>query len=314
MLTAATASNELMAAMEQRTQAWAAQLGIDEGLARELSLTYLPVAQELLRRRQRVAGRPLIVGINGAQGSGKSTMFALLLRIFEQLFEVRCAGLSIDDLYLTRAERLALSENVHPLLATRGVPGTHDVALAHRLLDALLSEGPGHVPVPAFDKAVDDRYPEVDWPHFEIPCELVILEGWCVGARPEAETELSTPCNNLEAEEDADGRCRRYVNACLRDEYQALFERLDVLIMLRVPSFDCVQRFRTEQEHALLHRLRLANPHAKVMSDDEVGRFVAHFERLTRWMLREMPARADVLVTVEEDHSLAGVEIRPMRA
>lgn len=313
MVKEADVSTGPMAAIERRTQAWAAQLGVSEALTRELSVAYLPVAQELIRRRQLKTAGPLMIGINGAQGSGKSTMFALLLRMFEQVFEVRCAGLSIDDLYLTRAERSALAETVHPLLATRGVPGTHDVALAHRVLDALSAAGPGHVTVPSFDKAADDRHPEVDWPHFEIPCELVILEGWCVGARPELETELLSPCNALEAEHDGDGRYRRYVNDRLSDEYQALFARLDVLIMLRVPSFECVRRFRTEQEHGLLRRLRNANPHATVMSDEEVAHFVAYFERLTRWMLREMPARADVLVTVEEDHSLAGVEIRPKR-
>lgn len=308
---AAAVTSVLAGELERRAEGWAAELGMDTELVRELSAIYLPVAMDLLRRRESIGDGPLMVGINGAQGSGKSTMLALLLRMFEQVLNVRCAGLSIDDLYLTREERQTLGARVHPLLATRGVPGTHDVALAHRVLDALSSPRTGKVAVPAFDKAVDDRQLEVNWPQFDVPCELVILEGWCVGARAEPDTALSTPCNVLEADQDPGLRYRRYVNRCLAEQYQSLFDRLDVLIMLKVPSFECVQRFRTEQEHALLRRLLQVNPQATVMSDEQVARFVEHFERLTRWMLHEMPTRADVLVTVEDDHRISSVEIRP---
>lgn len=304
---------DLTHALSQRTTAWAAELGVSAELAAELSAAYLPVALDLLARRVAKGNNPgpLFVGINGAQGSGKSTMFALLMRMFEQVLEVRCSGLSLDDLYLTRAERQNLADQVHPLLATRGVPGTHDVELAHRTLDALSQDTSGEVAVPSFDKAIDDRRPQEDWPRFHVPCDVVILEGWCVGARPQAEAELQEPINPLERERDPQGRYRGYVNHCLAGSYQALFNRLDVLIMLKVPSFECVRSFRIEQEHALLRRLRRSDPEAQVMSDEQVGAFVAYFERLTRAMLQEMPARADVLVTVEADHKVSNVDVRP---
>lgn len=307
---AAHTPSDLNVALTQHAARWADELRISEALVSELSRLYLPIAQDLLRRRAQKAAGPLFVGINGAQGSGKSTMFALLMRMFEDVFHVRCAGLSIDDLYLTKAERQHLGATVHPLLATRGVPGTHDLPLAQRTLTALGETGEGQVAVPSFDKSIDDRQPEEAWPRFSMPCDLVILEGWCVGARPQEPHELAAPVNALEQERDGAGTFRRYVNDCLAAGYQELFGRLDALIMLRVPSFECVRTFRIEQEHALLRRLQQTNPAATVMSDDEVTAFVAYFERLTRAMLQEIPARADALVTVEADHRVSKVEIR----
>lgn len=256
------------------------------------------VADRLARRRD--GDPPLVLGLCGAQGSGKSTIAARLAARFE-----RSAILSLDDLYLTRAGRLRLAREVHPLFATRGVPGTHDVALGLATI-AAVRRGEA-VALPRFDKAIDDRAPVAGWPCAPRDCALLIFEGWCVGARPQAPVDLAAPVNALEAREDADGVWRRYVNAALASDYAALFAPLDLLALLVPPDWPTVLRWRTEQE-AALRRTRGAG--AGVMDDTALVRFVSHYERLTRHIWREMPARADLCLHLAPDRSLRDREMQ----
>ena len=242
-------------------------------------------------------GRMLTVGLCGAQGSGKSTLAAALVELL-RADGLAAASLSIDDFYLTHAERRALAASVHPLLQTRGVPGTHDVPLAQATLRSLRSGGVTALPV--FDKQVDDRRAPADWPRVEGPLRVTLLEGWCVGARPQAMTALVQPLNALERDEDADGTWRGYVNACLAGDYQLLFGALDLLLLLQAPSFDVVYGWRLEQERKLRERVAAAGGDAKrVMDDAGVARFISHYERITRHILEEMPGRADVVVELD---------------
>jgi len=250
-----------------------------------------PLADDLARRAE--AKRPLIVGINGAQGSGKSTV----CRFLEALLAERglsAVTLSLDDLYLTKAERQDLARGVHPLFATRGVPGTHDVALGTALLHTLAAGEP--VALPCFDKAIDDRAAETR--AVEEPVDVVLFEGWCVGAAPQPEEALAEPVNRLEREEDADGTWRRAVHQRLATDYAALFARLDLLVMLRVASFEAVRANRLLQEQKLARRSPAG---AGVMDEDALDWFLMHYERLTRWMLEAMPARADILFPIGAD-------------
>lgn len=250
---------------------------------------YRPVAARIAALRARL-GRSVLVGLSGPQGGGKTTgAQALRRRLADE--GLRCAVLSIDDVYLTRAERQALAARAHPLLATRGPPGTHDLALAERTIDALLAGK--SLALPRFDKGADDRAPASAWPWFEGPADVVLLEGWCVGARPQPAQALAEPVNALERGEDADGRWRTFVNAALA-AYQPLFARIDLLIQLRPPSFDVVLGWRRQQEEALR-----AGGGAHAMSDAELARFVQHYERLTRWIIEDLPARADVVAQLD---------------
>ncbi|MCK7549556.1 hypothetical protein ACFQGA_14440 [Marinobacter koreensis] len=281
--------------------------------------TILPLAERIIALRQK-QGRPVVVGIHGAQGTGKSTLTLFLKEILHRQHQCASAGLSLDDLYLTRAERQTLARTVHPLLQTRGVPGTHDVELGLAILERLTTAGRDDVTaIPAFDKASDDRMPEADWPVFKGRADVVLFEGWCVGALPEEPEALSRPVNRLEEEEDRDGAWRGYVNDCLKGPYRTLFGRLDLLVMLQAPSMDCVREWRTLQEHKLAERHRRAPeggghsgdaPSMRIMTDDEVIRFIMHYQRVTEHCLREMPARADVLVPVSADHSLGAPQFR----
>ena len=241
--------------------------------------------------------RPRAIAISGAQGSGKTTLAALLT---DDLVArgVRAMTCSLDDFYYPRARRLELARDVHPLLITRGVPGTHDVELCERVLDDVRRVP---APIPRFDKALDDRIEPARWPVVG-PVEVAILEGWCLGARPQADAALTAPVNDLERVDDGDGRWRRYVNAQLEVRYRALFERFDRWIYLRVPDFAAVTRWRGEQELAL--------PVERRMDGARLARFVAHYERITRWMFDDAPARADVTVVLDDGHRIANVVTR----
>lgn len=247
---------------------------------------------------------PSVLAVNGGQGSGKSTLAALVAAQLERRRGLRAAVLSLDDLYLPRADRQRLARAVHPLFATRGVPGTHDPALGVRVLEAL-TDGTGTVAVPAFDKARDDRLPEAAWRRVEAPVDVVLFEGWCVGAGPEPEAALAAPVNVLEREEDPDGRWRRAVNAALAGPYRALFDRADALLVLRVPDFDAVRRWREAQERELRSRT------GGGMDPPAVQRFVDHYERLTRHMLATLPERAALCLDLAPDHGIARVRAAP---
>lgn len=242
--------------------------------------------------------RPFLLGISGLQGSGKSTLAHRLVHI-ARARGLSALTLSLDDVYLTRSERLRLASEVHPLLATRGVPGTHDVALLETTLDALANASPQRpVALPRFDKGRDDRAPEADWPRVTSAPQLIVLEGWCLGVSPEADADLIEPINALERDEDGDARWRHWVNARLAGEYAALWQRIDRLILLAAPSFDVVTRWRSEQEDAL----RRANAE-RAMDEATLQRFIAHYERLSRHALASLPTRADIVVGLDESRT-----------
>jgi D-glycerate 3-kinase len=271
------------------------------------AIEYVAPLAERIRTLHRDCGRPVIVGINGAQGSGKSTLALFLLHWLRREIGLATACLSIDDIYLTRAERETLARDLHPLFVTRGVPGTHDTGLGDRLLDALTATGPPRtVGLPAFDKGRDDRLPEAQWPRVEAPVDVVLFEGWCVGARPQDAAALADPVNALEAGEDTGAVWRCAVNEHLGNDYARLFDRLDMLVMLRIPSFDKVLEWRGLQERKLRERSRTSDG----LADAELHRFVRHYERLTRHMLATMPAYADVVIDVDAQHEMAGVTYR----
>jgi D-glycerate 3-kinase len=235
-----------------------------------------------------------LVGLCGSQGSGKSTLAAAVAAMLRARGRT-VAVVSLDDLYLSHDARQRLAAEVHPLLATRGPPGTHDVALGVAVLDGLAGRGP--VALPRFDKAADDPHPRADWPTLEAPVDVAIFEGWCVGARAQGPERLVQPVNALERDEDPDGHWRTFVDTALAGAYPPLFERLDRLVLLAAPGFEVVAGWRAEQEAKLSART------GGGLAPDEIARFVAHYERLTRWILEEMPARADLTIPLAADRT-----------
>lgn len=246
--------------------------------------------------------RPYILGLSGLQGSGKST----LARVMKQ--EALARGwptevLSLDDFYYARSDREALARDVHPLLRSRGVPGTHEIELMMSVL-AGLPHASNKLPVihPRFNKGRDTRFAPSRWPRITRPPKLVIVEGWALGIRPQALSALNKPVNALEREEDADGSWRRWVNNQLRG-YQPLWRKFDALIVLQAPNWDIVQRWRGQQEQDLLARNA-----PLAMDAPALKRFLQHFERLSRHALATLPALADTCVEYDDERHVTGLD------
>jgi|SRR5690606_22741872 len=232
-----------------------------------------------------------VYGISGLQGSGKSTLAAQVARLAVDR-GVRAAVLSLDDCYLDHDERARLARDVHPLLATRGPPGTHDMALAVQALDALRSGKP--TDLPRFDKLADSKRPRPDWPRVA-DAGLVLFEGWFLGTPAEPADALAEPVNALERDEDPDGRWRRWCNDALGRDYPALWSRIDRLLLLQAPGFDIVPRWRWQQEQSL----QAGHPGRPSMDRAQVERFVQFFERTSRQALRTLPAIADAVAPLD---------------
>lgn len=282
-------------------------LPAEGGLLPLFETLYLPMAQWVAESHQQ---KPLLLGINGAQGSGKSTLTKILQALLEKGFSKRVVSISIDDLYLSRTEREQLAKDVHPLLVTRGVPGTHDVALAKDVLSKLKQGTQQSITIPVFDKALDDRADEALWQQVRGPVDIVIFEGWCVCAVAEDSQSLQNPMNRLEAEEDPEGVWRRYVNEQLKGPYQELFSLIDKLIMMKVPAMENVFEWRSLQEQKLKAARQDEASATRIMSEQALQRFIMHYERITRHSLQEMPQRADVVLELNANHQIERVKVK----
>ena len=256
---------------------------------------FSPLIDEFNTQYQ-VNQKTYIIGINGCQGSGKSTLADYLCTVVAEKYHLATVALSLDDFYLTKAERIELARKIHPLLAQRGVPGTHDVNLAIDTISSLASGNKALIT--RFDKSMDDRVPEANSETITGHIGLIVIEGWCFGAKPQAPNSLIEPVNHLERSEDPDGVYRDYVNTALATQYPQLFELVDSTAMLRAPSFKTVFEWRLEQEQKLIEKLQLtktALASLSTMSDQEIRRFIQNFQRITEHCLEEMPTRVDHL-------------------
>lgn len=264
---------------------------------------FIPLA-EGLAEHQIGAKSPYFVGINGCQGSGKSTLCDFLVYYLSQHKNLKVVSLSMDDFYLDQSSRNALAVKVHPLLATRGVPGTHDTRLALKTYEQLGLYGTASIP--RFNKAIDNPFPVTEWPVVNTPVDIVLMEGWCWGVMPQAEAALSVPVNTLEKEEDSLGIWRRFVNRQLANHYVPLYARMQSWVMLKAPSFDQVYQWRTEQEHKLA--ARVGSDHPGIMPDQQIARFIQHYQRLTEHGLATLPAKCDYVFHLDAQRQIQQVE------
>lgn len=258
-------------------------------------LTALDQTIALARTRQQ--GSVPIIGVAGSQGSGKTT----LVRAYAA-GTPRTAHFSLDDVYLQKSDRHALARDIHPLFATRGPPGTHDMVLFHDALTALeTAPADGQVALPAFDKVSDERLARTDWPVFPGRPDIILVDGWCLGALPETEDQLRQPVNRLETEEDSGGIWRRYANNRLDQDYRIAFSRLDAILYLRPPAFSVILDWRCQQEEGLIGGRLGPSDRARI------GRFIQHYERITRRMMAG-GCRADVEIWLDPVRAVTEVK------
>jgi D-glycerate 3-kinase len=223
-------------------------------------------------------GHVPLLFLSGPQGAGKSTALAEAIAALS----LPVAGASIDDFYLTHAERMALARRISPLFLTRGPPGTHDLTLLKQTIAALRKAPPGAAtPIPDFDKLADDRAPVSDWRSFSGRPAAIVIEGWLMGALPDAGSAGAAAINAVEAE-DRTGDWRRYQEAALDGAYRDLWDAADGFCHIVPPDFTCVLGWRLQQEEALWAAKGQPMPAER---SDWVIRFIQHYERLTRRMI-----------------------------
>ncbi len=253
---------------------------------------------------------PWLVGLQGTQGSGKSTVCLFVKALLEKCFDLNVVILSIDDFYKTHQERVALSKKIHPLLITRGVPGTHDVDLAMETLNKLSNLVDGQFcSVPSFSKILDDRSKENDWPVITNKVDVILFEGWCMGIPHQTNTQLNKPVNKLEKNEDSNALWRLFVNDNLKKDYKGLFVKLDDLIVLQAPNFNCVYQWRLLQETKLTRQVGELESVSKtrIQTPKQIERFISHYERLTRHALNVLPEKASWIIELDDEHNMTSL-------
>ena len=237
--------------------------------------------------------------LSGSQGIGKTTLLKLIKTIFKKKFNKKILSISLDDFYLDKKEREKIATNIHPLLKTRGVPGTHDIKY---LLDTINRFDKSKYPIdlPLFDKLSDSR--KKTQKLIKTKCDILILDGWCVGCPAISRKYLFSNINTLERKFDNNGKWREYYNRLLINKYSKVFGKFNSVIYIKAPSFKHVLSWRIKQEKFL--RKLSKKDKSSGMSPKEIERFIQHYEKITKWMLKKMPALANIVLYVNKDQKI----------
>lgn len=259
--------------------------------------------------------KPLLVSLSGCQGSGKSTLADYLCYSLN-MQGIHAISVSLDDFYLSKIEREERSQTVHPLFRTRGVPGTHNT---QRLIDTLLRAKEGKLSglaIPQFDKSCDDLFPEEEWVIVADSPEVFILEGWCMGAEAQDESELLVACNDFEATMDSEGHWRQSINEYLKADYHIINSLFDLQLFLKAPSFETVFEWRLEQEEKLLQKLsdsrhgsQAVDQQSRGMSKEQVRQFIQYYQRITEHLLSNFAPKADVVWELDHKRSIVSLSV-----
>ncbi len=269
----------------------------------QLEKFYLPISKmikdEYLKRK-----KTKIIGLTGGQGTGKSTISNILKIILKEAYKLETVIFSIDDFYKTLNERKIMSKKISALFLTRGVPGTHDTKMLLNCLQTLKNDKFKNYIIPKFDKSTDDRFSKNKWLKIKKKPDIVIFEGWCVGATAQEKKDLISPINKLEKHKDKNKIWRKKVNLELKKKYKKIFKLIDKLIFLKVPSFKYVLKWRLLQEK----KLRLTGKGNKIMTDKQINSFIMYYERITKHMLKILPKTADTVISIDNKHRLKSIK------
>ena len=252
---------------------------------------------------------PLIIGLAGGQGTGKTTITSIISIILKKYFKLDIFKISIDDFYKTRKQRTLLSKNKHSLLMTRGVPGTHDIDIMLNFFKKIKVKNFKILKLPKFNKGVDDRCKQNLWYKIQSKPDVVILEGWCVGARSQNSKELKKPVNSLEKIHDQNFKWRQYVNYQLKTKYKKLFNQLDYILFLKVKNFSLLRRWRLKQEKKLWLKSK-NKKNLKIMNKSEVKNFMDTYQRITQQMFKDMPKYSSIVMNLNNSHQIKNIKYR----
>ena len=234
-----------------------------------------------------------IIGITGAQGSGKTTL-SNIIKLYLSKQKINCLILCIDDFYLTKSERLRLSISVHPLCRTRGVPGTHNIDLLYETLSKLSNPSSyTSLLLPLFSKSKDDTLSTNEWIKYTDKPDIIIFEGWCLGARPNF-VNLNY-INDLERYRDRDSVWKKWsIEKC--KSYLKVWDFYDHLIMIKPTNFTSVLRSRWKQEMDNFNKTgkRLFK------SYDEIIDFCSYYENWTNGMWKNLEYQTDILINRDD--------------
>lgn len=269
----------------------------DEGqILRMLWQLWLPLATQLRRARQQ-QHQPLIQGILGGQGTGKTTLCRVLQQILGD-WGYSCLALSIDDLYKSYHDRQALQQ-AQPQLIWRGPPGTHDIATGLQVLTQLQQATLGEkIAVPRFDKSLHqgagDRIP----PELVNPADIILFEGWFVGCRPINPNLFTNAPAPIETASDR--QFARKINESLR-QYLPLWDKLDRLLVLLPEDYRFSKIWRKEAEHKMMAQGKTG------MDDAELDQFVDYFWRSLHPELFITPLTqnrelTNLIIEIDRDH------------
>jgi len=261
---------------------------------------YIPVSF-WIDNKYKKKGKTLFLGLSGGQGSGKTTVVGILKIILKKYFKRKTHVSSIDDFYKTLEERNKISSTIHPLFKTRGVPGTHDTNLIKKFFDFIKKKKFKKFKLPKFDKSIDDRLKKKYCFNIKEKPEVVILEGWCVGAKPQSNSLLKKPINILEKYEDKDLIWRKHANHKLKKEYKKLFAMIDYFIFMKIPYFNMVFKWRLLQERKLK---KMSHSNKKIMSYNEIKRFIMFYERITLQMIKDLSKSASIIMLLKKNHEI----------
>ena len=268
----------------------------------QLNNFYLPLSK-MIKEEYIKKKKTQVIGLTGGQGTGKSTISNILKIILKEIYNLETVIFSIDDFYKTSKERKKMSKKISNLFLTRGVPGTHDTKMLFQCIKNLKTNRFKKMKIPKFDKSIDDRLEKNKWLRVQKKPNIVIFEGWCIGATAQKEKDLNSPINKLEKYEDNKKIWRQKVNLELKKNYMKIFNLIDKLIFLKIPNFKYVFKWRLLQEK----KLRITGKGNKTMNNNEIKNFIMYYERITKYMLKTLPKKADAVISIDERHRLKSI-------
>ncbi len=264
---------------------------------------YIPICFKIFKLHK-FENKTIVISLSGGQGAGKSTISEILKIILSSIYKLNVVNFSLDDFYKTFSERKKLSKFIHPLFMTRGVPGTHDYIMLLKIIKKLKYNKFKKVIIPKFDKSKDDRFKKNFWQKITKKPDIIIFEGWCVGAKPQNKKDLKKPINQLEKKEDIKLTWRKKINNELNTNYKKIFKLIDYKIFIKVPSFKYVFRWRLLQEKKLSIKLKKKN----IMKANQVKRFIMFYERITKNMINNLKDN-DIVMYLNTNHKIKSLDI-----